>query len=55
MFKTGKNAQYIKEVISLNFINKEHKDFYEKKLIEYGNPDTSDVYYKALIYTLRNL
>ena len=43
------------EVIRLNFIDKAHKDFYEKKLMEYGNPNTGDVYYKALVYTLRNL
>lgn len=55
MFKIGKNVQDINEVISLKFIDKAHKDFYEQKLIEYGNPNTGNVYYKALIYTLRNL
>jgi len=39
----------------LNFIDKEHKDFYEKKLKEYGNLNTGDIYYKALVSTLRNL
>ena len=42
-------------MIKLNFIDKEHKDFYEKRLKEYGNPNIGDVYYKALVYTLRNL
>ena len=36
MFKIGKNAQYIDEVISLNFIDEAHKDFYERKLKEYA-------------------
>lgn len=55
MYRNGKNTHYINEVIRLNFIDKAHKDFYEKKLMEYGNPNTGDVYYKALVYTLRNL
>ena len=55
MYRNGKNTHYINEVIRLNFIHKAHKDFYEKKLMEYGNPNTGDVYYKALVYTLRNL
>ena len=55
MYKNGKKAHYIIEVIRLDFIDKKHKDFYERKLIEYGNPNTGDVYYKALVYTLRNL
>lgn len=36
-------------------MDKEHKDFYENKLKKYGNTNTEDVYYKALVYTLRNL
>ena len=39
----------------MKFIDKEHKDFFEKnleRLLEYGK---TDVYYKSLIYTIRNL
>lgn len=39
----------------MKFIDKEHKDFFEKKLeilLKYGK---TDVYYKSLIYTIRNL
>lgn len=50
-----KDYRHKNEVVQLNFIDKEHKDFYEKKLKEYGNLNTGDIYYKALVYTLRNL
>lgn len=55
MFKIGKIVQYINEVFKLIFRDKAHKDFYEKKLMENEKYNTSDVYYKALIYTLRSL
>lgn len=36
----------------MKFIDKEHEDFYNERLKEYGN---ADVYRKALIYSIRHL
>ena len=49
MFKIGKIEHYINEVIRLNFVNEEHKNFYIDKLNKYGNLDS---YYRSIIYTL---
>lgn len=51
MEKNGKNIS--REVIyNMKFIDKEHENFYNERLKEYGN---ADVYRKALIYSIRHL
>ena len=39
-------------IYNMKFIDKEHEDFYNERLKEYGN---ADVYRKALIYSIRHL
>lgn len=45
----------INEVIIMNFVDEEHKSFFENKLEELSARRKKDVYYRAIIYTLRNL
>lgn len=39
----------------MKFIDKEHKEFFEKYLKVLLEHEKIDVYYKSLIYTIRNL
>lgn len=52
MFKLLKNAYYIYEVISVNFIDDEHEEFYNTKLNELKKIRKIDVYHRALLYTI---
>lgn len=52
MFRIGKIEHYIKEVVRLKFIDNMHKQFFEKKMEELSKLGKTDVYYKALTYTL---
>lgn len=37
------------------FIDEEHKSFFENKIEELSEKRKKDVYYRAIIYTIRNL